>query len=237
MKINSNYIDKRGNVYEGVTERALTKGELFDLGKLVHQTEREKNAFGKENGVYIYQDRDNENIAYRIYDEFADYGFNGYSDDKLIYELNKRKDNVKLTDFPSGIVTCDDNIIGQIIPYYPNSETIFNYAKRTNNINIVRYYRKIISIIDELYKNCIIYVDAHAKNFVIVNNDIKLIDFDYSLINFDNSKFSYDNMISTLCNMINILNSLIGMEYNVDNKSVRDLQDMGEVVKYLEKRL
>ena len=139
MVINENFIDKNGKKYDGVTEKAFEKGELFDIGKFKHQTEREKTVFGKENGVYIYQDIENDNLAYRIYDEFAEYGFNGYHDDVLIYELNKRRENVKLTDFPNGIVTYNGNIIGQIIPYYPNSETIFSYAKETNNINIIKY--------------------------------------------------------------------------------------------------
>ena len=95
MVINENFIDKNGKKYDGVTEKAFEKGELFDIGKFKHQTEREKNVFGKENGVYIYQDIENDNLAYRIYDEFAEYGFNGYHDDVLIYELNKRKENVK----------------------------------------------------------------------------------------------------------------------------------------------
>lgn len=237
MVINNNFVDKNGHKYDGVIEKALTKDELNHIGKFVHQTDREENVFGKGNGVYIYQDKENEDIAYRIYDEFADYGFNGYNDEKLVYQLNKRKDNVKLTDFPKGLVTCEGNIIGQIIPYYPNSETIFSYAKRTKNVNVVKYYKKIIDIINELYINGIIYCDAHAKNFLLVNNNIKLIDFDLSLIDFENRGYMYKSMINTLINMLNTLNSVIGVDYFVDRKFVRDLQDIEKSVNEMEKKL
>lgn len=237
MDINKDYVNKIGVKYHGVIEKAFKKEELCNIGKFVHQTDREQNVFGKENGVYIYQDKENKDIAYRIYDEFADYGFNGYCDDKLIFELNKRKNGIELTDFPKGLVTCEGNIIGQIIPYYPNSETIFSYAKRTKNVNVVKYYKKIIDIINELYINGIIYCDAHAKNFLLVNNNIKLIDFDLSLIDFENRGYMYKSMINTLINMLNTLNSVIGVDYFVDIKFVRDLQDLEKSVNEMEKKL
>ena len=237
MVINDSFIDKNGKKYDGVIEKAFEKDELFDIGKFKHQTEREKIVFGKENGVYIYQDIENDNLAYRIYDEFAEYGFNGYHDDVLIYELNKRRENVKLTDFPNGIVTYNGNIIGQIIPYYPNSETIFSYAKETNNINIIKYYRRMLDILIELYNNGIIYCDAHAKNFLIVNNKVKLIDFDFSLMDFNNYKYKYENMINTFIGMVNTLNEIINVSYKVSYNDIRDLHDIEEVVLEMEKKL
>lgn len=236
MVINNNFVDKNGHKYDGVIEKAFKSEELKHIGIFLHQTEREKNVFGKENGVYIYQDREDENIGYRIYDEFADYGFNGYLDHKLISELNKKRNDIKLTEFPYGIVTCEGNIIGQIIPYYPDSETIFNYATRTKNVDIVKYYKLIINIVYELYKNGIIYCDAHAKNFLVVNNNIKLIDFDYSSIKFENSKCCYDSMISNLKFTINRLNNIVGITHNVDGK-INNIEDLKESVNKMEKKL
>ena len=236
MNVNMNYINQNGVKYEGVMEKAFKKDELSSIGKLVHQTERDEAIFGKENGVYIYQDRDNENLGYRIYDEFADYGFNGYNDEKLIYELNKRKNNVKLTDFPKGVVTRDGSIVGQIITYYPNSETIFNYATRTKNVDIIKYYKIIINIVKELYKNGIIYCDAHAKNFLIVNNNIKLIDFEHSSMNFENSKCCYESMVYNLISTIDRLNSIVGITHNIDVR-VNSIEDLEESVNKMEKKL
>lgn len=236
MKMNASYIDKKGNKYDGVIERALTNDELKNPGKFLHQTEREENVFIQTNGVYIYQDYNNTNIAYRIYDEYADYGFNGYRDEKLIYNLNKVKNNVKLTDFPMGVLTCEGNIIGQIIPYYVNSESVYSVAKKYKDVNIAKYYRKMLNILKELYDNGIIYVDTHAKNYLIVKNDIKLIDFDNHFIDFDNSKFKYESMIYTFVNMLKTINSLIGINYDLSVKGIRDLRDIEEVVEDIEKK-
>lgn len=236
MNINNSYVDKNGVKYEGVIEKAFKKDELKNIGILLHQTEREKNVFGKENGVYIYQDRDNKNIGYRIYDEFADYGFNGYLDHKLISELNRNKDNIKLTEFPYGIVTCEENIIGQIIPYYPNSETVFNYAKRTKDVNIIKYYKKMIIIINELLKNGITYSDAHAKNFLVVKDKIRLIDFEYFSMSFKDSACFYESMICNLISTINNLNNIVGIDYSI-NFNIKNIDDLKDSVNEMEKKL
>lgn len=237
MKMNASYIDKNGKKYDGVIERALTKVDLQSIGKFLHQTRREENALIQTNGVYIYQDYNNANIGYRIYDECADYGFDGYNDEKLIYNLNKVRNNVRLTDFPTGVVTCEGNIIGQIIPYYVDSESVYSVAKKYKDVNIAKYYRKMLNILKELYDNGIIYVDTHAKNYLIVKNDIKLIDFDNHFIDFENSKFKYENMIFTFVNMLKTINSLIGINYELSFKGIRDLQDIEEVVEDIEKKL
>lgn len=237
MLINNNFVDKNGHKYDGVIEKALTKDELNHIGIFVNQTKRQENIFIKTNGVYIYQDRDNSNIGYRIYDEYADYGFNGYGDAKLISNFNKIRDNVKLTDLPIGVVSSDGNIVGQIIHYYPNCESVYQYAKRTKNINVIKYYKEMINILKELYDNGMIYVDTHAKNYLIVKNDIKLIDFDSSYIDFSDTKFKYDSMIYTFIRMLKILNELLGIDFDIKNDLVRDLQDIEEVVEEMEKKL
>lgn len=237
MVINNDFVDKYGHKYDGVIEKAFKSEELKHIGIFLHQTEREKSVFGKQNCVYIYQDRENENLGYRIYDEYADYGFNGYGDAKLISNFNKIRDNVKLTDLPMGVVTSDGNIIGQIIPYYPNCESVYDYTKRTKNINVIKYYKEMINILKELCDNGMIYVDTHAKNYLIVKNGIKLIDFDSSYIDFSDSRFKYDSMIYTFIEMIKILNGLIGVNFDINNNLVRDLQDIEEVVEEMEKKL
>ena len=237
MKMNASYIDKKGYKYDGVIERALTKDEVKKTGTFLHQTQREENAFIQTNGVYIYQDYNNADIGYRIYDEFADCGFNGNNDEKLIYNLNKVRNNVKLTDFPTGVVTSEGNIIGQIIPYYVNSESVYSVARKYKDVNIAKYYRKMLNILKELYDNGIIYVDTHAKNYLIVKDDIKLIDFDSDFIDFENSSFKYKNMIYTFVKMLKTMNSLIGINYDLSVKGIRDLQDIEEVVEDIEKKL
>lgn len=67
---------------------------------------------------------------------------------------------------------------------------------------------------------------------MVINND-----FDSSYIDFSDSRFKYDSMIYTFIEMIKILNGLIGVNFDINNNLVRDLQDIEEVVEEMEKKL
>lgn len=47
----------------------------------------------------------------------------------------------------------------------------------------------------------------------------------------------YKSMINTLINMLNTLNGVIGVDYFIDRKFVRDLQDIEKSVNEMEKKL
>lgn len=101
-------------------------------------------------------------------------------------------------DFPIGYYKEDDSIRGQIIKYYNNSPSLSNLIKE-KDINIFgKYYYHdddsihnlymimldILDLLEELFNNGVYYTDIHTGNFVIHNNQIKLIDFDYNYIHF-----------------------------------------------------
>ena len=44
-------------------------------------------------------------------------------------------------------------------------------------------------------------------------------------------------MICTFIRMLNILNELLGIDFDINNDLVRDLQDIEEVVEEIEKKL
>ena len=232
-----------GILYDKVKEIAYKKGELMgNLGTFVNETKREPNIFFddiyiQESGVYIYQGYNNPNIAYRIYKSFADYGFNGNRDDILIQELSKRKDNIKLTEFPSGVVTLEGKIIGQEIPYYPNYLSIYEYIKSNNNIDLNTIYKMILNIIKELYDNGILYYDTHAKNFLIKDNNsnikINLIDFDYDLILFDNK--DPDKLKTLLKNYTNLVNSVYRLSKKTHNNIFEETNTFEETYDQLHK--
>lgn len=239
MKINNDFIDKKGFVHPKVLEKAFDGNEKLDFGKFVNETGKKSNSFLGSNGVYIYQDYDDSSVAYRIYDEYADYNFNGYNDVKIIEEFNKRKDKIKLTKFPYGVVTVKRCIIGQIIPYFVNSITLMDYIDKNKGINIFRIYRKIIEILKELVDNDITYVDVHSKNFLIGKyGKINLIDFDDSFLDFSNISSKYESMIHNLVHMISKCNTSIYGDTYIDNYSqLRDLKDVEDKVIQLEKKL
>ncbi len=238
------YTNTKNITFDKVSELAFKKDELMNnLGHFVNETNREKSFFFDDeftlnNGVYIYQDYNNPNIAYRIYKQFADYGFNGNKDDYLIQELQSRKDNIKLTDLPFGVVTLEGNIIGQQIPYYPNHMTLYECFKNSKVNNPYEIYLSMLDILKELFDNNIIYFDNHAKNFLINDNQIKLIDFDFDYILFNNSnmrclKKMLDNYIYT----INLLNRLYTNTDNIIFEQTNSIEETYDQVRRLQRKI
>lgn len=221
-KINTGFTNDRGTYYDKVREIAYQKGELFgNLGVFVTETEYISNCIFDDTknptrGVYIYQSYSNPEIAYRIYKAFADCGFDGYEDDKLIQKLSERQKNINLSKFPTGVVTLSGKIIGQEIPYYANDITLFEFFNKYKNINPIKIYYAVLEILNELYYNGIIYLDTHPKNFMInlLNEypSVDIIDFEYSRIIFDDDSEVYRKLL--FCNykiMVNKLNEMLGI--------------------------
>ena len=162
---------------------------LSNIGKFFCETQRETCMFYNENdGVYIYQSHVDPNVGYRIYKEFADYGFNGYNDDKLIAKLNEKKHLFPEIKIPTGIITHNGNIIGQEIVLFLNHLTINDYSKKFLDTLPTDLYIQIINVIKKLYDCGIGYYDGHAKNFMVdrTTKHVEIIDFQWSMMSFDN---------------------------------------------------
>ena len=232
--IKYNYVDRNGKVYDYVIDKQYTKDELFEIGKFKYESKNDSNAFDmKEHPVYIYQDNNNPKLGYRIYSEFSDYGFNGYRDEVLINELNKRKNGVHLTDFPLGVVTCNSLIIGQIIPFYDNTISLLNLAKSCKDIDYKKIYMQILNILEELYNNGIAYTDVNPGNFVVDSNlNVHIIDFDKELVLFkdinDKSNFYIQSVIQSFLSMILKINSITGQS-NYNNDDLYEINNFSEL--------
>ena len=212
---NDTFTNKKGMLFDKVKEIAYKQGELMgNLGKFVHETKREPNIFfgekdslEPEKGVFIYQNRQKPTKAYRIYKEFADYGFNGYNDDTLIQELQERKDGINLTEFPTGVVTYENKIIGQEIPYYEDYMSIHEFIQNFKDIDLPTLYRMILDILKELYDHGILYYDVHTKNFLIKNDEsgikVNLIDFEYDLMSFEVTPQNLKRMLKNYASLVN----------------------------------
>ena len=239
----NNFTNRNGITFDKVNELSFKKEQLMNIGNLVHETNREMHMFSDEDtqineGVIIYQDYNNPYIAYRIYKEFADYGFNGNKDDYLIQELQSRKDGIKLTDLPFGVVTLEGRIIGQQIPYYPNHLSLYEYFKNNQINDPYEIYLSMLDILKELFDNNIIYFDNHAKNFLINDNQLKLIDFDYDYILFNNInmrclKTMLDNYIYT----INLLNRIYTNTDNTMFEQTNTFSEAYDQVKSLQRKI
>lgn len=228
--INDEFTNIYGETFDNVQEVAYKKGELMgNVGKYITETLPIKNAFfiksdNSQSGVYIYQDRNDPFSAYRIYKEFADYGFNGYKDDSLISKLRKLQKEIKLTTFPIGVVTLEGRIIGQKIPFFEDYITLFDYSLISSEKNPVSLYKNVLEIIEEMYKKGILYMDNHPGNFLINPkndpNKIEAIDFEDKYMEFgDIDRESKYRVLHNFKEMIELLNENFGV-YDVLGKFI-----------------
>ena len=235
INIKDEYISSEGNKYKLKNINYESIEDIRgNLGTYITETKRNVNNFFSEddnivNGVYIYKSNYDPNKALRIYKDWADYKFNCHSDYKIIAKLQELQKNVTLTDFPTGIVTLENSVIGQEIKLYEGYVTLSDYLCNKNNIkNILSYCRQILIIIKELYNNGIIYKDIHLKNFMIKDHFIKLIDFDESYISFGESLYCYKMMISNLKSMLGRIENILNI--NLDITNADSLEQIEELI-------
>ena len=224
MIIKDSYTDKNGTSYKNVREVMFTKEEVvYNLGEYITQTSREVSDFFKDDsmdfntdGFYIYKSLYDENKGLRVYRRFNEYQFNGERDEILISKLQEKQAKIKLTEFPTGVLTREGYIFGQEMPFYENYETLFNFKDNIESVSqLVEIYKKCLKILEELYKNDIYYTDVHSKNFMVNNDDIKLIDFEYGRVKFDDPSY-IDVVFYRVKNMFDFINSLLGSNVKYD---------------------
>lgn len=193
-----------------IKEIAVTRDDLMKIGKPFAETQKEESVFFKKSGVeldgvFIFKDKLNPNVGYRIYQEFNDYGFNGYGDDKLVAKLQEKQPLIKKSTFPTGIITLNDKIIGQEILLYLNHSEVHKYVQDNIDKLPTDCYIQILDILKEMYDNEIAYLDGHSKNFVVDRNSghVEIIDFEWG-------RMAFDSMIkSSNWTIFNHLNALI----------------------------
>lgn len=228
MTIKDNYVDSKGNKYNIRNINISDISELRELGKYVAETKREVSDFwtesdNLENGVYIYKSNYDPKKALRIYKDFALYKYTYHSDAKDISKLQEFQNKIKLTQFPTGILTIEDYVIGQEIPFYENYITLYESISKLKDIRkIFYYYDKMINILEELAQVGIIYKDLHVKNFMIKGNSIKLIDFENDAYMYsDNTKY----LLEKLRILINFINEYLKIDFKVNSETIEGLKE------------
>lgn len=164
---------------------------------------------GSEASIYKYKG----DSALRIYD--IDNGlyspitgkFVGKEQEGLLVEnLCVYQKNIKLTDLPFGIVKINDIVIGQLIKYYKNSITLIDFFKGSPSVEPILYYLQVLDILEELALNGICYEDVHGGNFLVVGDDLRLIDFSDSRVKVDqNFNGMYYPLFQNFNTMVNKL--------------------------------
>lgn len=247
--IKTTFVDTFGVKYINLKEVAFDKNTICNIGNFICETIRENNIFMgdpesimvlPDDGVYIYQSRVNPDICYRVYKCMMDYNFNSISDAKLLYALQLRQDKVKNTNFPTGVVTLDNKVIGQEMKFYRDSITVYEYIKKNsfNRKEIIDIYIKILTNIKELLDNGIYYIDIHPKNFMYNPNlkKIDIIDFEDQKVKFDDEYYK-KHVLKQYISMLEILESYVFKnELNIDNR-IENVSDIFETLTTFKQKL
>ena len=236
--ITMGYINNKGEFFENIRNIKFQDRKPFLFGKFYTENKNNNNSstfsdMDESYGVYIYKSFYDDRKALRIYKDFINFQITFHDDEKLVSELQKRQKNIKLTEFPTGIITIENKIIGQEIPYYDNHKTIKAEIEEIKDIKkLLLYYKQIIDIIEELLKNNIYYADLNTGNFLVKNDIIKLIDFESGFISFDGN---YKYIINNLINLLKSLKKNLTIDFNFSNNST--IEEIREEINLKTKRL
>lgn len=170
MNKENSFTNKIHKSYD-VDNYVIDKDYVFDKSKIFFE---DSNTL-----IYVIGDR----LGFKIDKSLLNKERQSYNIEEMVSGLVLRQDNIKLTDFPVGVVSCKRRCIGQVIRLYKDYISLYD-AVNDNNIELL--YNKVLCIIDELLNNGILYLDIHEHNFLVNTNlDVKLIDFESSCVIFD----------------------------------------------------
>lgn len=170
MNKENSFTNKIHKSYD-VDNYVIDKDYVFDKSKI----------FFEDSNTLIYVIGDG--LGFKIDKSLLNKERQSYNIEEMVSGLVLRQDNIKLTDFPVGVVSCKRRCIGQVIRLYKDYISLYD-AVNDNNIELL--YNKVLCIIDELLNNGILYLDIHEHNFLVNTNlDVKLIDFESSCVIFD----------------------------------------------------
>lgn len=243
--IKQGYTNKNNQTYNNIRDIHFEKlGDLQgNVGKLtaVSHEESDDTAFIKPSSVYIYKSKYDPKKALRIYDDYGHYKYTYHADDKFISNLQSRQSKVKLTEFPTGIVSVENIIIGQEIPYYDNCYNILEMFKSKTYKKIpTKYYIEMLKIIKEMYYAGVLYKDIHEGNFLVdkQTEQIHLIDFDDMHTWFDYEKgAAYEAMVGHFKYLVNKLNKIENIEFLENFSKTKTLEEVEESLLENQKRL
>lgn len=240
FQIKQGYTNVRGEQFPNIRNiNFATKKDLStNLGKFITETNHDCNFldddFPLEEGIFLYESNYDRKKALRIYKDFANYQYINHDDETIVSRLQENQKNVKLTEFPTGIITIENKVIGQETPYYKDYVPIISAFKGNKILQLpTEYYIKVLNILRELYQNGIIYSDVHGKNFLVGpdGKDVKIIDFDSTFLEFGQKKTGlYFNLVNNLKLLIYELNMAIGVNVQNDLKKASSLENIEECV-------
>ena len=149
---------------------------------------------------------------------------------QMLKIFQETKNEITLTDFPIGYYEEEGILKGTIIPYYQDSISLLQTTENRNLADLKKYYyhddddlhnlyvllNNILDILEELQNNNISYLDSNPSNFLIKDNQIKLIDFDPKYIKYGINKQNISDLLSRFDDLIFFLH----LNLNLDNSNI-----------------
>lgn len=152
----------------------------------------------------------------------------------MIRDLISLQPQISDIEFPIGYVQNGLNIVGQIIRHYKNAPSLkkiclmedledlqkYIYLDDDSLHNLFLVYLEILKKLEYLYEHGLSYLDCHAGNWVITNNEVKLIDFESHLISFSKIRYYENCILRNYIRMINRVSSqfYLPLTFNFDDE-------------------
>lgn len=219
--------------FESLEDLYANRGTLIAESKFIDPYSSSPDIDTLNLGVDIYKSNYDPKVALRIYKDFIDYKYTSCYDQKMISKLQEKQKQVKLTEFPTGVVSIEGKVVGQEIPFYEGYNTLLStFMDKKLNVLPTHIYIEVLKRIKELYSAGILYIDIHGKNFLInQNNDIKLIDFDDKYLSFDEDmKYNYEMVIGYLKNFLQTFNDLSDIKISKEYEKCDTIDQIYDVI-------
>lgn len=241
-EVRNSFTNNKGETFNNIREIAFFKNRNYGgFGDFICESHKMSMSFDDDylDGIYLYRSRIDANKAYRIDKQYLEPTFKGTGEEKIISQLQEKQGNIKLSEFPTGVVTMEGIVVGQEVPYY-DGPTLKSYAENcTKPMLPTKIYIQLLDIIKEQFANGVYYSDVHANNYVLVNGIVRPIDFQGHLLSIDKLyDFTRKNIFFYLTFMINKLNESFQIPEDLMKLSVfGDFDDGYEKVLRLEENL
>lgn len=236
MEIRKGFVSKTGKYLDNILDVNFSDFNDFrnNLGEFITQSSGDLGPFFKpddeeSSGVYLYRTKIDSSLAFRIYKDVSYLNLGSslswavsHADDMLVSKLQERQKNVFLTDFPLGVVTIGNCVVGQLIYYYFNSFTVIDTLLKEQNLLATKYYIGILEVLKEMAEQEIIFGDAHFRNFVILPDSdvIKPIDFEPGdVLVPDNNQ---QRMVSVFKSSVNDMNRKLEVDFELSKPNSID---------------
>ena len=213
--------------------------ELFLVD--INKPYKERKKFYKIDGIDNYIIRDCTDYPHFL---------NGSKNYKLIKKLVAKQEELPDIGFPIGYYKKNDVIKGTIIPYYKDAislrkicylyknelNTFYNHSDNGEE-NFICLLLDILELLNRMYNKEVMYVDIHYGNFLIWNNDVKVIDFEPGYVYFsDKLKWHYESILRNYSLLVGELCRRFGYK-NILFPRQESFMETEYMVKSLRKRL